>query len=139
MAPEGSPSRQLLAINPYFLVNDVFATAEHYRDVFGFRFDQFWGEPPRFVMDMRDGLQIMLRQPDVTVPGGIMRPNRSAIAFSFDAYVYVADADALYAELQSRGAKLLGEPCTQPHDCREFEVEDMNGYVLCFGQDLISQ
>ena len=127
---------QLLQINPYFLVDDVFSSAEHYRDVYGFRFDQFWGEPPRFAMVRRDAVQIMLRQSEEETPS-VMRPNRQAMNHSFDAYIYVQDVDALYQELNGKGAKLLCEPYTQPHDCREFESEDINGYILCFGQDLL--
>ena len=72
---------------PTSLVDDVFESAEFYRDVLGFRFEQFWGDPPRFVMVRRDR-------------------------------VY--------------------PPSDQPHDCREFEVEDLDGYVICFGQDLLA-
>ena len=130
------PAAELQRINPFFLVDDVYASAEHYRDVFGFHFEQFWGEPPSFVMVRRDAIQIMLRQgtdPTRKLP----RPNNTVAEHTFDAYVYVDDVDALYRELAGRGAKLLYEPCDQPHDCREFEAEDMNGYVLCFGQDLL--
>jgi len=136
MAPS-DPTPQLVAINPYFLVGDVHATAEYYRDVLGFGFDQFWGDPPAFVMVKRDGIQIMLRQParDDAAPAGA---NRSRVAHSLDAYVYVRDIDALYTEFRASGAKLLCEPSDQPHDCREFELEDLNGYVICFGQDLLA-
>lgn len=129
---------RLLGINPYFLVDDVYKSAEYYRDVLGFSFDQFWGEPPRFVMVRRDGLMIMLRQP---LEGGktTMRPNKLGIEHSFDAYAYVDDVDGLYTELKERGAALLHEPHDQPHDCREFEAEDLNGYVICFGQDLLGR
>ena len=137
MPAQSHPTPQLLRINPYFLVDDVFASAEYYRDVLGFSFEQFWGEPPSFVMVRRDQIQIMLRQP-VGEADGIARPNRSRIQHSFDAYVYVADVDALYAEFQERGAKLLCEPYDLPHDCREFEIEDSNRYVICFGQDLLA-
>ena len=122
---------------PFFLVDDVYASAEHYRDVFGFGFEQFWGEPPRFVMVRRDDIIIMLRQP-ATDEASVMRPNRTVMPDALDAYIWVRDADGLHRELADRGAKLLGEPYDQPHDCREFEAEDMNGYVLCFGQDLLA-
>ena len=69
-----------------------------------------------------------------TAPGGA---NRTRVAHSFDAYIYVRDVDALYQEYRRSGARLLCEPYDQPHDCREFELEDNNGYVLCFGQDLL--
>jgi len=130
--------RQLLAINPYFLVEDVHRSAEYYRDVLGFSFDQFWGDPPAFVMVRRDGVQIMLREPADERRPGVARPNKGVLRHSFDAYVYVRDVDRLHDELRARGARILYPPCDQPHDCREFEVEDLNGYVLCFGQDLLA-
>jgi hypothetical protein len=45
----------------YFLVDDVFATAEFYRDVLGFTFDEFFGVPPSFVMVQRDDVSIMFQ------------------------------------------------------------------------------
>ena len=138
MTRSSAAESQLLRANPYFLVNDVFTSAEYYRDVLGFHFHQFWGEPPSFVMVIRDGVQIMLCQSDDRRARNIVRPNRAVLPHSFDAYIYVKDADALHAEFESRGAKLLGEPQTQPHDCREFDVEDLNGYVLRFGQDMLA-
>lgn len=128
---------KMLQINPYFLVDDVHASAEYYRDVLGFAFDKFWGDPPAFVMVRRDGLQIMLRQ-RAGAGDPIARPNKERLPDSFDAYVYVNDVDALHREYVERGAKILYDPCDQPHQCREFEVADSNGYVLCFGQDLLA-
>lgn len=128
---------RMLKINPYFLVDDVFASAEYYRDVLGFAFDRFYGEPPAFVMVRRDGLQIMLRQPPA--PGeSVMIPNRSRMKHTFDAYVYVDDVDAIHAEFKAKGADILFSPHDQPHQCREIEVRDLNGYIICFGQDLLA-
>ena len=59
-------------VAPYFLVGDVFATAEFYRDVLGFTFDEFFGEPPSFTIVKRDDVRIMFRQPrpaKTAVPG----------------------------------------------------------------------
>ncbi|MEM7364864.1 MAG: hypothetical protein AAF525_12640, partial [Pseudomonadota bacterium] len=81
---------KLQAINPYFLVDDVYATAEYYRDTLGFRFDQFWGEPPKFVMVRRDGLQIMLRERDDD-KDSVIRPNRDRVEYALDAYLYCDD------------------------------------------------
>jgi len=33
-------------------------SAEYYRDVLGFSFNRYWGEPPCFVMLERDGVQL---------------------------------------------------------------------------------
>lgn len=127
---------RMLKINPYFLVDDVQKTAEWYRDVLGFQFDPIWGEPPRFVMVRRDEIQIMLRQPPTT-GASVHCGNRSLMDHTFDAYVYVEDVDSVYRELKGRGADCLFEPHDQPHGCREFELRDVNGYLICFGQNLL--
>ena len=80
----------------------------------------------------------MLRAPAEVGGDPIARPNRARVPHSFDAYIRVRDVDALYEELGKSGANRLDEPYDQPHDCREFEVEDLNGYILCFGQDLLA-
>ena len=128
---------KLKGISPYFLVDDVYASAEYYRDTLCFKFEQFWGEPPKFVMVHRDGLQIMLRERD----GGsesVIKPNRDRVEYALDAYIYCDDTNGLHEEFTSKGADVLSEPYDQPHDCREFELRDMNGYILCFGQDLLA-
>jgi len=38
------------SVAPYFIVDDVVATANYYRDKLGFQYDRFWGEPPEFCM-----------------------------------------------------------------------------------------
>ena len=51
-------------------------------------------------------------------------------------YIYVDDVNAMAAELAARGVAFDREPEDQPYGCRDFDVEDCNGYQLCFGQDL---
>jgi hypothetical protein len=29
---------------------------------------------------------------------------------------------------------VVRDPCDQEYGCREFDVEDLNGYRICFGQ-----
>ena len=133
MASEEREALQVLNISPYFFVRDLAAAAEHYRDKLGFAFDRYWGDPPVFVMVRRDRVQLMLRGP---IYGGRPQPNRALDCDSWDAYLYVRDADALHAELKQRGADIIRPPEDQPYGCRDFEVRDLDGYVLCFGQDL---
>ena len=122
-------------IAPDFIVDDVVTTADFYRDSLGFAYERFWGEPPRFCMVYRSGIVIMLSQLEIT---GVMRPNRIADpeGGAWDAYVWIEDADALYAEFQAKGVKIVRAICNQPYGCRDFDIEDINGYRLCFGQDL---
>jgi hypothetical protein len=123
------------SIAPYFIVDDVVTTANWYRDRLGFRYERFWGEPPAFCMVYRRGVVIMLSQTD---PPGQMRPNRTVEreGGAWDAYIWIDDADGLAAEFRAKGVTLARDPCDQEYGCRDFEVDDCNGYRLCFGQDL---
>jgi uncharacterized glyoxalase superfamily protein PhnB len=49
-------------------------------------------------------------------------------------YFYIRDADALHAELLAKGANVQGEPVSYPWGLRDFEVLDMAGNRLRFGQ-----
>ena len=137
MADNDVASRPRWNIAPYFLVDDVVSTANYYRDKLGFRYERFWGDPPGFCMVTRSSIVIMLSQ---TARTGLMRPNHTADADeasdAWDAYVWVEDADALHAEFRSKNVNITRAICDQPYGCRDFDVEDCNGYRLCFGQDL---
>ncbi|HEV7474434.1 MAG TPA: VOC family protein [Pyrinomonadaceae bacterium] len=123
------------SIAPYFIVDDVVTTANYYRDQLGFQYERFWGEPECFCMVTRNGVWIMLSQFEKT---GHMRPNHVADPErgAWDAYIWIEDADALNAEFKSKGVKIARDICDQEYGCRDFEVEDCNGYRLCFGQSL---
>lgn len=126
--------QRLTHIVPVFLVDDIVKSAEWYRDVLDFRFERYWGEPPCFCMLCRGDVEIFLSGPER--PGEkIMRPNRSHTE-AWDAYIRVSDADSLCEEFRAKGATIAREPCNTFYQMREFEVEDVNGYCLCFGQDI---
>jgi uncharacterized glyoxalase superfamily protein PhnB len=131
-ATSGSEQR---SVAPYFLVHDVVSTASYYRDILGFRFDRFWGESPSFCMVRRGGIVITLAQVE---PAVLLRPNNLASreGGAWDAYIWVDDVEALRSELISRGVKVARELCDQPYGCRDLDVLDLNGYRLCFGQDI---
>ena len=123
------------SIAPYFHVADVVASANYYRDILGFRYDRFWGEPAGFCMVYRRGVVIMLSQ---HADPSAVRPNRLSDVHgeAWDAYVWIDDADALLAEYRGKGATIVRDICDQEYGCRDFEVEDSNGYRLCFGHTL---
>jgi predicted enzyme related to lactoylglutathione lyase len=122
-------------IAPYFIADDVVETAGYYRDKLGFHYERLWGDPPTFCMVKRSGIVIMLSQ---LARAGAMRPNRVAdpAGEAWDAYIWVEDADALHAEFRAKGVTITRGVCDQPYGCRDFDVEDVNGYRLCFGHAL---
>jgi len=133
MADDTPPPRWSIA--PCFIVHDVVATADFYRDRLGFHYERFWGDPPCFCMVKRSGIIIMLSQPGTR---GLKRPNSAAESngAAQDAYIWIEDADRLYAEFRSKGVKIVRELGNEPYGCRDFDIEDCNGYRLAFGQPI---
>jgi len=120
---------------PYFIVDDVVSTAKYYRDKLGFHYERLWNDPPSFCMVKRSGVIIMLSQLDTA---GVMRPNHVADpeGGAWDTYIWIDDADALYAELKARGVKIARTIGDRHYGCRDFDIEDCNGYRICFGRVL---
>ena len=71
MADNVDAFRSRWSIAPYFIVDDVVATANYYRDKLGFAYERFWNEPPSFCMVRRSGVVIMLAQ--LEQPGNLDR------------------------------------------------------------------
>ncbi len=131
-------SKQLRSISPLFIVADVEESAEYYREKLGFDIEGYCDYPPRFTSVLRDGIEIMLKsrgETDKKQPGPEATVRRRVPrCVDCDAYINVADLDALYHELKARRARIVRKPETTEHDTREFAVEDCNGYVICFSQ-----
>jgi uncharacterized glyoxalase superfamily protein PhnB len=121
-------------IAPYFLVADVIKAAEYYRDKLGFTIrGYFFEDPPVFGMVGRgDGQIIMLS----LMEGGRGGSNRDHKDIGIDAYLWVEDVDALYAEFQRNQADIVMPPQLRTYGMKELEVRDRDGYVICFGQDM---
>ena len=124
------PSSKLIASAAVLLVKDVVAAANHYRDALGFDYKRFYGTPPSFVILARDGMHLMLKQitPDRIVP------HWTVSAGLWNVYFWVSDVEALHGEFVQRGAKIDYGLCDQPYGCREFGIQDLDGYDIGFGQ-----
>ena len=120
------------AISPCFIVSDVDQTIAFYRDKLGFETRLREPDPdPFFAIIGRDGAQIFVKSDKDVSP----LPNSKRHRFMrWDAFVYVADPDALAAEFADHGAA-FSEPLKDTHDgLRGFEICDPDGYVLFFGR-----
>lgn len=116
---EKDPSRQLRRLLPELPFTDVRAGVEYYQRVLGFRVNYAEGDVG--VMD-RDDVTLVL----------IKRTDRHAGIGS--CYAYVNNADALHAELTRRGANVQGAPVSHPWGLRDFQVLDLEGNRITFGQ-----
>src|ERR1051325_3887713 len=122
-------------IAPFFIVNDVPAALAFYRDRLGFEVT-FQGPEPDdifFGIVRRGGAMIMFKAVGVDPVPNYTRDVQQGIA-RWDAYLHVADPDALAAEFQSRNVE-FSEPLKDTCDgLRGFELKDADGYVLFFGR-----
>ena len=124
---------KLTAICPTFIVQDVVAAAEHYRDVLGFKILGYFLDPPVFAMVARDVAEIHFGKAD---PGVAASPNltrRSGIGS--DVYIWTNHLHGLHAELKERGARIIEGPVQRVYNCLELVVEDLNGFRLVFAMD----
>ena len=111
-----------------FVVQDVLRSVEHYRDVLGFRVEFTYGEPTFYAGIERDNVAIHLQAASETK----RQPGHGAIN------VFVTDVDPLYQELKARGARTTEEPADRPYGMRDFDIVDLDGNLLCFGESTSS-
>jgi uncharacterized glyoxalase superfamily protein PhnB len=112
-------------------VDNVVKSAEYYRDVLGFTFNRYWGDPPCFVMLERDGVQFFIGGRG---PRGTFGPTRWPNPTSHGTrMVNCGDADSLYWEFKAKGTEITREPEVTFYEMKEFELKDCNwfwaGYV----------
>ena len=130
MKAETAKKVQFKSIAPSFVVKDVVATAEYYRDVLGFEILGYFGEPAVFAMVARGGVEIHFGKADAEP----QRSNLELRSISSDAYIWVSDVYELFDELTAAGAEILDGPVKRVYDCIELEVRDYNGFKLVFSQ-----
>ncbi|HEU4796572.1 MAG TPA: VOC family protein [Pyrinomonadaceae bacterium] len=127
--------RAISSIAPLFVVKNVPATLAFYRDRLGFDIT-FQGPEPDdifFGIVQRGGAMLMFKDVGVDPVPNYTRDVKQGIAW-WDAYLYVADPDALAAEFASRNVEFFRPLKDNSDGLRGFEVKDANGYVLFFGR-----
>jgi uncharacterized glyoxalase superfamily protein PhnB len=118
-------------IAPVFFTMDIPATLAYYGDKLGFACLGTWQDPPVYAMVERDGHAIHFRCAEPPTAS----PDKYADEL-VDAYLYVEDADALYAEYAAVGVEFIRRLCNMPWNSREFVVKDCDGRLLAFGANL---
>ena len=122
-------------ISPFFIVSDVPRAIKFYEEKLGFE-TRFLApeEEPFFAIVGRDTVQVYLknvRRRRRLTP----QPNNTRHQCApWDAFVFLADPDALAAELAGRGVEFHKEIQDTDDGLRGFEIRDTDGYVLFFGR-----
>jgi len=79
----------------------------------------------------RDGFSIHLKCAPKTVADRTHRKQNEHL----DAHVGVRGIEALFDELKSKGAHIIRPLEERPWGCKDFYVEDLDGYLLCFSEE----
>lgn len=119
---------KLTEIAPQFLVDDLHAAIAYYQEKLGFDLDFCYES--FYASVSRDGFAIHLKCAPKTIADRTNRKQHEHL----DAYIGVVGAATLHDELQSRGALITKPLEERPWSCRDFYVEDPDGYILCFSE-----
>jgi uncharacterized glyoxalase superfamily protein PhnB len=115
-------------IAPQFFTTDVRTTLAYYKDKLGFDCLSTWQDPLVYAIVARDQHRIHFRSAEPPAPN----PDKYADEL-LDAYLFVEDADALYAEFVTHGVEFTRGLANAPWHSREFVVKDCDGRLLAFG------
>ena len=106
---------------PILRVQSLTTSIDYYAGVLGFKVD--WHEPGIMASVSRNRCSLMLCEGDQGNPGSWV-------------WIGVGDVEILFAEYQTKGAKVRHPPTNYPWAC-EMQIQDPDGHVLRLGSDPI--
>ena len=117
--PTSNPN-QFIQSAPVLQVVDVIETTDYYRNILGFNCDFVSSE---YGVVWRDNAAIHFARSD---------ENQKAARL----FLWLIDVDRYYQEILQRGVRISIEIADRDYKIRDFGVEDINGAILIFGQDI---
>ena len=137
-ADQSMTKTDVTGIAPFFIVKNVPAALQFYRDRLGFdiTFQGPTDDDIFFGIVQRGAAMIILKDIGVDPVPNYTRDIKQGIA-RWDAYLYVPDPDALAAEFSSRNVEFfrsIKDSEDGDDGLRGFEVKDADGYILYFGR-----
>lgn len=124
---------KIISLAPQFLVDDLSRAIAYYCDCLGFETDFVY--EAFYASVSRDGFSIHLKCAPKTVADRTHRKQNEHL----DAYVGVRGIETLFDELKSRGAHIIRTLEERPWACKDFYIEDPDGYLLCFSEETAQQ
>ena len=120
---------KITSLAPQFLVDDLSAAIAYYRVRLGFDADFVYES--FYASVSRDGFSIHLKCAPKTVADRTHRKQNEHL----DACVGVRGIESLFDEFKSKGAHIIRSLEERPWACKDFYVQDSEGYILCFSEE----
>jgi predicted enzyme related to lactoylglutathione lyase len=124
---------RLTGSSAVLLVADVDRSVAYYRDRLGFTC-AVYGDPPDFIVATRDEVTILMALCED--PQRIVVPNWRIVPNVWNVFIRVDDVDAIYEEVQRRGAEIDYSLYDAPSGFREFGVQDPDGHEIAIAQPI---
>ena len=118
-------------IAPVFFTTNIPATLAYYEAKLGFKCLGTWQDPPVYAIVARYHHPIHSLCPDPPTPN----PDKYNDEL-LDAYLFVENADTLYAEYAAQGVEFTRGLANMPWNSREFVIKDCDGRLLAFGSNV---
>lgn len=118
-------------IAPVFFTLDIPRTLAYYKTNLGFDCLGTWQDPPVYAIVARDDQAVHFRCAAPPTPN----PDKYEEEF-LDAYFFIENADALFAEYDANGVEFTRTPANMPWNSREFVIRDCDGRLLASGSNL---
>jgi predicted enzyme related to lactoylglutathione lyase len=122
----------LTGISPVLLAADIDRSVEYYRERLGFTCETY-GDPPDFIVAKRDEATILMA---LCKDRERIVPNWRIVDNVWNVFIRVDDVEAIYAEVQRRGAPIDYTLYDAPSGFREFGVQDPDGHDIGIGQPI---
>lgn len=142
---------------PNLMADDVNETALFYQNILGFSllvgvadFEKEMDDG-NIVMELKEGQKIdwvnMKKEPSNPASEEFMFQSRKSLEHDVPAlkgvligasqtlYLRTNDVDAHFASIKDK-VEVIQEPITRFYGMREWYFKDINGYILCYGQEL---
>src|SRR2546423_12549029 len=116
-------------IAPLSFTMDIPATLAYYKHKLGFECLGTWQAVYAIVARNQQAIHFRCAEPPTANPDKY----RDEL---LDAYLFVEDADALYAEYAAQGVEFTRGLANMPWHSRELVVKDCDGRLLAFGATL---
>ena len=121
-------------LSPLLAVRNMKETIYFYKNTLGFKMGMAFpdADNPEYADLSKDGMVLMF------IPAkdhGIGSGEKLGIGV----YLYMeidGDIDEYYAELKSKGVKIVADIKDEPYGVRDFSIKDIDGYQLAFNRRL---